>query len=351
MVLLRKKNTFNDSVLHISLMVHVPYHTTRILRKIGMKADYMAKGKSAVWNKCDYEVPDTRPPFLQAIKEIILFWQVVAKYEAVHLHFGHTMSRSGWELSFLKRLGRKIIIHYRGCEIRDYNVNSNLHPSMNICQQCDYDRSCLLPANKIRMSYVQKYGDTFLVTTPDLLDFAPSALHMPFFCPEDENIFSVSKEIRYPKRPLRILHWTNHPGIEGTGAIRLAVLNLQEKGYAVELVIFKGVSFDEIQKKLSDVDLTIGKMKMGYYANSQIEAMAAGVPTITWVRPELSTESLQESGFIFTHINNLEVTLEYLLNNPEEIEKKRCIARKSIQKLHNNLEIANKYRNLYQNAS
>ena len=55
---------------------------------------------------------------------------------------------------------------------------------------------------------------------------------------------------------------------------------------------------DQVIKAFSEADLAIGKMKMGYYANTQIESMVIGVPTITYVRPEFITKELQDSGFI-----------------------------------------------------
>lgn len=349
LVYLRRNHVFENSVMHISYMVHVPYHTTRILRQIGLKADYLAIGAGTVWNKSDFISPNSKLPFIQALKEFVLFWRVISKYEVIHLHFAHVMSRTGWELSVFKKLGRKIVIHYRGCEIRDYNINLRLHPEMNICQECDYNHYCISKENISRIKRVSQYGDAFLVTTPDLKDFVPDAVHMPFFCPEDEDIpENVNNDrLRYPDAPLKILHWTNHPGIESTSKIKKSIESLQKKGYLIEFRFLKGVSQSSIMEEVPDADLTIGKMKMGYYANSQIEAMACGVPTITWVRPEFMTDELMNSGFIFSHPDELEETLKYYLDNPGKLEEKRIIARESILKLHDNISLANKYKDIY----
>ncbi len=348
LIQLRGGNMTPNSVLHISYMVHVPWHTTRILRSIGMQADYLANSTSLVWNRCDFQSPSSKIPVIQALLEFILFWRVVARYQAVHLHFAHTMSRSGWELPILKKMGRTIVIHYRGCEIRDYHKNMRLYPDMNICQDCDYDHCCVSEANKKRIGYVSSFGDVFLVTTPDLKDFVPEALHMPFFCPENISEFKTDKILRYPHRPLHVLHWTNHPGIEGTEHIKAVIESLKKKGYSLEFIFLKGVSYDTVIQEIPKADLVIGKMKMGYYANSQIEAMACGVPTITWVRPEFMTEELRNSGFIFSHLTELEQTLQYFLDNPDALEQKRDIARKSILRLHDNDKLAKQYKSIYE---
>ena len=146
---------------------------------------------------------------------------------------------------------------------------------------------------------------------------------------------------------MKVFHWTSHPGIEGTAIIKKVIKSLQRKGYLIELTFLKNISYDRVKRELAKADLTIGKMKMGYYANSQIEAMAAGVPTITWVRPEFMTHELANSGFILSHINDLEKTLEYYLQNPKMLALKKGKARSSIKMLHNNEDIVKKYKQIY----
>ena len=82
-----------------------------------------------------------------------------------------------------------------------------------------------------------------------------------------------------------------------------------------------GVTHDEVLAELADADLAIGKMKMGYYANAQVESLMAGVPTITYVRPEFMTDELRESGFIFATLDTLEAVIEHYLANPEALAR------------------------------
>lgn len=330
---------YEDSVLHISFMVHIPYYTVRMLRRFGLKADYLATGSSPYWDRCDYQVPSSRWPFVRAFKEFLFFWRVVSKYEVIHSHFVTTMSSSGWELKFLKRLGRKIIIHYRGCEIRDRKKNMGLHPECNICQDCDYDGICLTEAFRQKRRLAKKYGDLFLVTTPDLKDFALEAIHLPLFAPEIEGEENKELETRQDLKTTRIVHVTVHPGIEGTARIRQIVERLIHKGYPIHFILLHNIPHERALEEFSKADLSIGKMKMGYYANAQIEAMTLGVPTITYVRPEFMTEELKASGFIITDLEHLGETLQYYLDHPNKLEEKRKIAKTSILALHNNEKI------------
>jgi hypothetical protein len=207
--------------------------------------------------------------------------------------------------------------------------------------------ACSTPVVLARRELASRHGDRFLVTTPDLRDFVPDAEHLPFFAPTDETLDEMPARQRDPARPFRIVHVTVHPGIEGTRHIRAVVDRLVAKGHRVEFVALSRVPHREALAALRDADLAIGKMKMGYYANAQIESMAQGVPTVTYVRPDFMTDELQRSGFIFATLDTLEPTLEYYLTHPDALAEKRRLARSSVLALHDNARVAARLVALY----
>ena len=336
------------SVLHISAMVHVPYYTVGILRQHGMNADYLAVGDSPWWQSSDFHYRPTRWPLLSVLKEMWWVWRVVARYEIVHSHFVVTLSRVGWEWPLLKQMGRAIVVHYRGCEIRNRERNMELHPAINICQECDYDPYvCKTPVNVRRRQLAAQHGSAHLVTTPDMKDFAPAAQHMPFLITRPDPPPRLS---RPAGAPIKIVHATNHPGIEGTARIRRAIEAVRQRGHAIEFVELVGVTHARVLEELRDADLSIGKMKMGYYANLQIESLAAGVPSITYVRPEFVTDELRASGLILATLDTLDTVIEQYVQDPTALAQKRAVARASILALHENAVIAAKYKAVYDAA-
>lgn len=344
MLLLRWRRK-KETVLHISYSIHIAYYTVQILRENGIKADYLAVGKNKLWSKYDFVYEHAGSPARKRLNEFLFFWKTVARYPVIHSHFMITHTESGWELKFLKMMGRKIVVHFRGCEIRDREKNMALHPEVNICQVCDYNaRVCKGEVNQMRRRLAAQYADYTIVTTPDMKDFVPHAEHVPFFTPP---VVMPEPAAREKKQAFRIVHITNHPGIEGTAEIEAAINVLREKGYAVDFVFLKGVDNDTVLRELQTADLSIGKMKMGYYANAQIESLHAGVPAVTWVRPEFVTEELKNSGLILTDLQHLAETLEYYITHPDELESKRRIAVQSAEELHNNAALAARYRRIY----
>ena len=138
----------------------------------------------------------------------------------------------------------------------------------------------------------------------------------------------------------KIVHATNHPGIEGSRQIRDAITSLVAKGHAIDFVELNGVTHDRVLAELADADLSIGKMKMGYYANLQVESLAAGVPAVTCIREEFVTDAIRESGLILASLDTLQTVIEHYLTHPEELARKRAIARASVLALHDNTAIA-----------
>jgi hypothetical protein len=249
----------------------------------------------------------------------------------------------------LKRLGRTVIAHYRGCEARDREKNMMLHPVMNICQHCDYDPPvCMLPLNRIRRAAAAAHADLSLVTTPDLLDFIPHALHFPFFSPSKESLRS-SMATRWPKRGrFKIVHVTNHPGIEGTADIVAAIERLKARGYPIDFVFLQAVTHERVLAEYADADLTIGKMKMGYYANAQIESLACGVPAVTHIRPEFMTPAIRDSGLIPATLDDLDVVIADYVDHPEKLAEKSRSARESVGRLHDNAVLGRQLVRLYE---
>ena len=336
-------------VLHVGGPSHVLEHTVSVLRENGISADYLAIGENIYNKSSDFRFLPSRIPTLTVFREAITFLKVMLAYRIVHSHTGVMPSWSVWEMLMLRVAGRKIIVHFRGCEARNKKRNMQLHPHINICQACDSDGyACSNARVRVRRLMAGLFANQILVTTPDMKDFVPEALHMPFFShPEFEEAEAMSD---VENRPLRIAHVTGHPGIEGTNDIRSVVEDLQARGYSLELCFLTRVNNEEAQQLLRNSDIAIGKMKMGYYANFSIEALSMGVPCITWIQDRFLTPNHSTSGLIVSDLTSLTQTLIKLLEDRSIIEDKRAVSRSSILALHDNQKISALYLSVYQEA-
>lgn len=344
--LLVTKNVKNRDVLHISYPVHIAKNTVEILRENGVNVDYLAIGKRLEVNS-DFQFQPSKNPALRVFQEISYFFGVLVKYKNIHSHFFLTPSVLGWEFFFLKRLGTNIVTHSRGCNSRDWRLNYKINskPEHNICFNCDYDRTaCDSRIIKVKKERGIKYSSKRIVTTPDLMDFVPGSMHMPFFSPlervESNKAFKAGDL-------LRVTHVTNHPGIEGTEVIKEIIDEINREKIRIELVCLKNVSQNEYFNSLKKSHISIGKMKMGYYANAQIESLSFQVPVITFVRDSFMNSSLEDTAFFLTDLSGLKQTLLDILKSPEVLTKKKKLCFDTISKLHGNKKLAEEYKKLY----
>jgi hypothetical protein len=319
------KNRFEpDSVAHVGEMRHLFSHLVETLNRHGVKATYFAVGSNRHWCHSDIHLPHLANPVVAAVRDTVVFWRHLVRHEIVHLHCMIGLSPYLQELVLLKLMGRRVIAHFRGCEARHRERNMALHPDINICQDCDYAPAylCMSRQGRRRRWVARKFADRILVTTPDLRDFWPEAVHIPFLVPSVGD--DMPKAPRWSGRKedaVRIVHVTNQPGIEGTAAIRSAIDDLRERGWTIEFVYVCDRPHQEVLRELARADLAVGKLKMGYYANVQVESMVMGVPTITWVREDLRGDELKDSGLIFSTADELADVIGNLLTHPEELRK------------------------------
>lgn len=348
-VLKSKIKNSQIKVLHISYPVHTAYQTVDLLKKNGVYASYLAIGKITHWDKFDKHF-EFKPFFLHEILNEVKMLFYIRKFNILHCHFALIPCKGKWMHQYLKRSDIRIVVHHRGCSSRDPNINSILQPQKihNICSDCDYEnKTCQNKFRKDLHTRLESIAHYEIATTPDLIDFKPKAKHIPFYStdikgisPKDSSSFSTNK--------LKIMHWTNHPGIEGTLVIKEIINELVNEGLDIQLDIFMNEPHKKILKLIPQYDLTIGKMKMGYYANSQIESLGLGVPAITYIRDEyLIGMNSERLPFFNTDLSNLKTKIKNIYFNPGTIKEKVSISKDFLNTYHNNSNITKKLISIY----
>jgi glycosyltransferase involved in cell wall biosynthesis len=251
----------------------------------------------------------------------------------------------GWELPILRRLGVRIVVHYRGCDLRNADFYRNSGIGHSACSECDYPKDyCENPGKTRLRKLAEKYGDVFLVTTPDLLDFNPDAIHFPFFSPSIERSKVAAK--RGGDAEFEIVHSTNHGGIDGTVHIAAAVDKLKKEGFDVHLNILKRVAYPEALAYYKGADLSIGKLFMGYYANAQLESMLLGTPVLCYIREDLKRYM---DGLEIPSVDkdSLHETLKTLLKDAEKLAELAESQRERCENIHDNKRLAEHLIKLY----
>jgi glycosyltransferase involved in cell wall biosynthesis len=317
-----RRRTHVRSVLQLSIASSKPFMISRILRAQGVKSEYFALNTdvaSGILNLgWDYAIPYRMPRLKRRLLEVFYLWTVLARYDVIHSHFKTLLSHDGWELAYLKRLGKVIVFTFRGCDLRSRTLNMALYPELNCCTECEYPvGSCDTDYQRSQLQIVKKYGDKFFVTTPDLEPFFEGASHMPFIEPMIEGLDEIAPA---PKTPgvFRVVTSSNHHGIDGTRFIVDAVERLKGEGRPIELVVVSKQPLREALAIYKSADVYAGKLRLGYYNNANIETMMLGIPNMTFIRDKFR-QIAPDCPIINTTPDTIYERLRTYLDRPEEL--------------------------------
>lgn len=331
------------SVLHISLISHKQYMLSRVLRELGLKSDYFAlnaEEESRLNIGYDYNLPDGMGRLKRLALEIYYLWAALARYDVLHFHFNTTISRgSGWELKFLRKMGKVLVFHFRGCDLRSKSANMKKNPGLNACMECDYpEGSCDTSRQRRLLDMARKYGDLFFVTTPDLRDFFEKAEHIPFIAPFGIDFDSIQPAPK-TNNVFRVVTSSNHPGVDGVPHVRRAVDRLRGEGVAIELVEVVRQPFMEALAWYKSADLYAGKLMMGYYNNANIETMMMGIPNMAYIRGEY-LKDIPDCPIIVVRPDNVYENIKEWIGKPDALGTLGARGRAFVQKRHNPSAIA-----------
>lgn len=213
------------------------------------------------------------------------------RYDAFLFYFGTSYAGGGlYDVSILKRLGKKIYFYFCGCDIRNSKVTICQH-EYSACKWC---WPMLCSANRKRaLDVARRYANTIFVSTPDLIEFIPESVLLPQ--PIDMDFFGrVRDEVKASPRNMPtdsdqivIAHAPSNKSIKGSKYLVNAVQELREAGFAIELVLIEGKSYAETIRICSQADLIVDQLLIGSYGQFAVEMMALGKPVICYIRDDL----------------------------------------------------------------
>ena len=89
----------------------------------------------------------------------------------------------------------------------------------------------------------------------------------------------------------KVAHSPSDLGKKGTSKIKRAILALRKKGCDVELDVIKDVSYMEAVERKRQASLFFDQTEAGFYGNAGLEAMAFGIPTMTYLTHRVHTHA------------------------------------------------------------
>jgi glycosyltransferase involved in cell wall biosynthesis len=244
----------------------------------------------------------------------VIAW-VARTFDVFHFHFHTTFAPTHEDVALLAALGKRIIFHLHGCDIRDPR-RARVEHALSACSECTIP--CMVPVKLRLPDTIRRHADAVLVSTPDLLEFVPHAEYLPN--PIDptpwERLRRPTVHSLHPGQEWVVAHAPSNREIKGTRHVIAAIEQLRAEGLPVRLRLIEGLSGDELRAAYAGADVVVDQLFAGWVGLVALEMMAMGKPVIAYIRPDLR-HLLHEMPVVDADPRSLADTLRDLLLDPD----------------------------------
>jgi hypothetical protein len=226
-------------------------------------------------------------------------------YDVYHFHFGTSFFyihpreraqslRGHWDLPLLRQMGKKIVFHFHGCEIRNQEHMLASH-RLATCTECA--PFCHPWHQRWLGEQAARYADRVFFSTLDLAESVPNGVQLPLAI-EAARWKRVAAERPQPDRgardgvhgPVVIAHAPTQRLIKGTAYVEAAVKELRDEGLNVELRLIEKRPWATMPEFLSGCDILVDQLMMGWYGLLAIEGMAMARTVIAYLREDFAAQ-------------------------------------------------------------
>jgi len=255
----------------------------RALRGLGVDAHSLAYNPGfPQYQPDEMRSYDDEPPLQRYLGYLSSAARHIGRWDVYHFHFGRTLiPPHNPDLPLYHALGRRVVFHYHGCDVRDRALML-AHQPRATCSECD--PFCNPDRQKRVRASAERFADRELVSTPDLLASAPRAEHLPVALDLADYRFAPR---RGPVK--RVVHAPTNRLIKGTRYVEAAFEVLRPRFPGVRFDVVEGLPWRELMTILADADVVVDQLFMGWYGMVAVEAMALGKPVLCFIRDDFES--------------------------------------------------------------
>ena len=210
------------------------------------------------------------------------------RQDVVHFNFGRTIlppQLRMLDLVLLKRAGVAVAVTFQGDDVRRGDVARRLGgaPTLPIALPDRY-----LPRldveRRVRVERFARYADLIYYLNPDLSHVLPTRARFVPYAHVDPREWTPRDPA--PRGTPVIVHAPSDREVKGSRHLIEAVDALKHDGVAVELQLVEGLTNEEARQRYAHADLAVDQLYAGWYGGFAVEAMALGLPVVTYLRRE-----------------------------------------------------------------
>ena len=215
--------------------------------------------------------------------ELLFAAWAASNYDIFHFFWGRSLL--GFDIAphpdlpALKRMGKKILVHFRGTDVLNPDLLTCTETSAEVTATTKPDMS--RPYQQRSLRSWRKYADRLLVSWPGLLDVVPEAVLVPPAI--DVDYWRPGEQNATGRSALRVLHAPTARWKKGTEHVLRAIEGLRSSGVPVELELVEGVPARKVKERYERCDVAIDQLAYGWHGTFSVEMMALGKPVICYI--------------------------------------------------------------------
>lgn len=294
----------------------------------------------------DYSVCNANDSMIKKLVSIFKFIERVKnECSLVHYHSSNIFFRelhSLYEGPKFRKAGIPMLLSFGGGDARFLKQANELNPYF----YKPYSRKIDAIIKLRYKSWSQNIR--FCATDPEMAEYAKPYFDKVFTFRQPVNLDEIKLNLLQlnNKRP-RILHIPTEPKVKGTEQIVRAVENLKEKGLSFEFVLKRQLTQKEMYEEITNCDVYIDELRCGSHGVTAVETMAAGKPTITYIREDLIEKYPYDLPLVNANPNNIERVLEELIVDAKLRNEIGKASRRYVEKYHDSLVVADDLLKIY----
>lgn len=316
-------NQKRKSVLYVGQAYYNNWYLSRALRNLDWTADVLNwdlnPGSQIYYHGEDFRIEYKSTHDVRNFYKF--FFKSLSKYDVFHfankggLQFGEPMrsatqkllNEEGFEIRFLKALGKKIVYSNNGCLDGVSQTAFSRWGPESVCSICRWQNEPMVCSDDLNLAWgkfrneVADYQCTLGGNRVDYND-DPRVHEVPeFYCLDKDfwrSDIKIPERYRLPHLPLggvRLYHAvgnraerTNSDGVNiKSSHVYLPLINqLRNEGHHLDLIEPTGIPNREVVFLQAQADIFLDMLTFGWFGANAREAMMLGKPVICFLRPE-----------------------------------------------------------------
>lgn len=246
-----------------------------------------------------------------AIRDAFL-QEVLEDYELFHFRFGATFMGDKRDLKMMADLGKKMVVHHCGDEVRTMSIARTLNPYMQRREAWTEERI------QNNISILSKYIEHVIINDHELLPYVEDYFENVHIVPYAFDARQIQPVYPLAKTVPLIVHAPSHRNVKGTRYVIEAVQRLQKEGKKFNFRLVEKMPHQQAMRLIQQSTIVIDQLTVGTYANLSMEAMAMGKPVICYIRDDLRHTFPSDLPIVSANPDTIYEVLRDLLDRPND---------------------------------